>query len=500
MREHCRNAHAVAGFLERHPRVEQVLYPGLPTHPGHAIAARQMRDFGGMVSFLAESEEEAVAICARTKIFQLAESLGGVESLIEHPGPDDARLDRRRAVRGAAEPRAALGRDRVGGRPGRRPRGRARPLDGDRAAPDACRGSRSTTDSGRRLPPASRTAAGSWRRCGPDGSPHDAFRRWYDWEGRPRAARTWRTPGCRRSFDLTARTRPGGLALTVLASRRPAGRLAGPATISLRRPASASRSADDESARRTARSPARACAYTAARRRSGKRDMAARQRPGPRSRSRWHRDRTRGCPEPLDLRHLGHERVIGSYLLETDDGLALHDCGPTTCVARAEGRPRRARPRAHRRPPPAALATSTSTTRAPRACSSASTPGCRCTSPRSARRTSSTRAGSRRARGGSTATTSTRSGASSRRSRRRTSGRRRPRRSGSTASRPPATRRHHVCYLDGDGTLYAGDAAGVRDPAGPLRPAADAAARGRRRGLVPNARRDRAARSPSGSR
>jgi cystathionine gamma-synthase len=85
MREHCRNAHSVAAFLERHPRVEQVLYPGLPSHPGHAIAAHQMRDFGGMVSFLAESEEEAVAICARTKIFQLAESLGGVESLIEHP-------------------------------------------------------------------------------------------------------------------------------------------------------------------------------------------------------------------------------------------------------------------------------------------------------------------------------------------------------------------------------------------------------------------------------
>jgi len=62
-----------------------VLYPGLPSHPGHAIAAHQMRDFGGMVSFLAESEEEAVAICARTKIFMLAESLGGVESLIEHP-------------------------------------------------------------------------------------------------------------------------------------------------------------------------------------------------------------------------------------------------------------------------------------------------------------------------------------------------------------------------------------------------------------------------------
>ena len=85
MRQHCRNAHAVAGWLSRHSRVEKVLYPGLPGHPGHAIAARQMRDFGGMISFLAESEEEAVGLVARTKIFLLAESLGGVESLIEHP-------------------------------------------------------------------------------------------------------------------------------------------------------------------------------------------------------------------------------------------------------------------------------------------------------------------------------------------------------------------------------------------------------------------------------
>jgi cystathionine gamma-synthase len=85
MRKHCENATTLAAWLSRHPRVERVLYPGLPTHPGHAIAARQMRDFGGMVSFLAESEEEAVALVARTKLFQLAESLGGVESLIEVP-------------------------------------------------------------------------------------------------------------------------------------------------------------------------------------------------------------------------------------------------------------------------------------------------------------------------------------------------------------------------------------------------------------------------------
>jgi cystathionine beta-lyase/cystathionine gamma-synthase len=85
MRQHCHNAHAVSGVLERHPRVEQVLYPGLPRHPGHTIAAKQMRDFGGMISFLTESEEEATAFVASTKIFKLAESLGGVESLIELP-------------------------------------------------------------------------------------------------------------------------------------------------------------------------------------------------------------------------------------------------------------------------------------------------------------------------------------------------------------------------------------------------------------------------------
>jgi cystathionine gamma-synthase len=86
MERHCANAHVVADFLSQHERVERVLYPGLPTHPGHEIAARQMRDFGGMVSFLAADEGEAVALAARTRIWKLAESLGGVESLIEHPG------------------------------------------------------------------------------------------------------------------------------------------------------------------------------------------------------------------------------------------------------------------------------------------------------------------------------------------------------------------------------------------------------------------------------
>jgi len=84
MRQHCQNAHALSGFLERHPRVEQTLYPGLPRHPARD-RAKQMHDFGGMISFLAESEEEATAFVASTKIFKLAESLGGVESLIELP-------------------------------------------------------------------------------------------------------------------------------------------------------------------------------------------------------------------------------------------------------------------------------------------------------------------------------------------------------------------------------------------------------------------------------
>ena len=85
MDRHCENAIAIAAILERHPRVERVLYPGLPRHPNHALAARQMRNFGGMLSFLVGSEDEALAVVARTKIWKLAESLGGVESLIEHP-------------------------------------------------------------------------------------------------------------------------------------------------------------------------------------------------------------------------------------------------------------------------------------------------------------------------------------------------------------------------------------------------------------------------------
>jgi len=85
MERHCYNARVVAAFLQAHPRVTQVLWPGLPEHPGHELAARQMRDFGGMMSFLVESEEDAVDLVSHTEVWTLAESLGGVESLIEHP-------------------------------------------------------------------------------------------------------------------------------------------------------------------------------------------------------------------------------------------------------------------------------------------------------------------------------------------------------------------------------------------------------------------------------
>jgi cystathionine gamma-synthase len=87
MERHCDNAERVAEFLAAQPQLSQVLYPGLPDHPGHAVAARQMRRFGGMVSFRVRAgEEAAVAICNRARLFVLGESLGGVESLIEHPG------------------------------------------------------------------------------------------------------------------------------------------------------------------------------------------------------------------------------------------------------------------------------------------------------------------------------------------------------------------------------------------------------------------------------
>jgi cystathionine gamma-synthase len=87
MGRHSENAAAVATFLAEHPAVATVLYPGLPDHPGHAVAAKQMSGFGGMISVrMAGGIAAARELCARTEIFILAESLGGVESLIEHPG------------------------------------------------------------------------------------------------------------------------------------------------------------------------------------------------------------------------------------------------------------------------------------------------------------------------------------------------------------------------------------------------------------------------------
>ncbi len=86
MDRHCANARAVAALLAEHPAVGRVLYPGLPSHPGHDVARRQMQDFGGMVSFtVGAGEEAALKLVASTRLFALAESLGAVESLIEHP-------------------------------------------------------------------------------------------------------------------------------------------------------------------------------------------------------------------------------------------------------------------------------------------------------------------------------------------------------------------------------------------------------------------------------
>ncbi len=87
MEAHCRGAKRVAEFLQTHPRVTTVHYPGLPGHPGFQVAVRQMRDFGGMVSFEVATKEEAIRVVESTRLFFLAESLGGVESLIEVPAP-----------------------------------------------------------------------------------------------------------------------------------------------------------------------------------------------------------------------------------------------------------------------------------------------------------------------------------------------------------------------------------------------------------------------------
>ena len=87
MDRHCDNAEKVVDFLSSHPKIDSVLYPGIPTHSGHTVAGKQMRRFGGMVSVrLKDGQAAAQEFCARTEVFTLAESLGGIESLIEHPG------------------------------------------------------------------------------------------------------------------------------------------------------------------------------------------------------------------------------------------------------------------------------------------------------------------------------------------------------------------------------------------------------------------------------
>jgi cystathionine gamma-synthase len=111
MERHCANARAIVEMLRGHDAVARVLYPGLADHPGHDVARRQMRDFGGMVSFVAANgEDAALDIVARTRLFTLAESLGAVESLIEHP----ARMTHASAAGSALEVDPALIRLSVG--------------------------------------------------------------------------------------------------------------------------------------------------------------------------------------------------------------------------------------------------------------------------------------------------------------------------------------------------------------------------------------------------
>lgn len=87
MDRHCDNAERIVEFLQAHPAVSQVIYPGLEEHPGHAVASRQMKRYGGIVSFrVKDGEAKALDVCAKAEVFTLGESLGGVESLIEHPG------------------------------------------------------------------------------------------------------------------------------------------------------------------------------------------------------------------------------------------------------------------------------------------------------------------------------------------------------------------------------------------------------------------------------
>ena len=126
MRQHDANGRRIADALAQQLGAERVFYPGLPSHPQHALAKRQMSGFGGMISVETRSKANAATVLGRVKVFSLAESLGGVESLISHPGVDDARVGGARAARGA-------GRHRGAGAPLVRRRGRGRPAGGPRA-------------------------------------------------------------------------------------------------------------------------------------------------------------------------------------------------------------------------------------------------------------------------------------------------------------------------------------------------------------------------------
>jgi cystathionine gamma-synthase len=110
MEKHCANALVVARHLEQRPEVRAVLYPGLPSHPGHQLASRQMRGFGGMVSLRLAGADAALAFCAATRLFALAVSLGGVESLVEYP----ARMTHLSAAGSPVSPMADLVRLSVG--------------------------------------------------------------------------------------------------------------------------------------------------------------------------------------------------------------------------------------------------------------------------------------------------------------------------------------------------------------------------------------------------
>ena len=126
MDRHCDNAEQVAAFLAEHPKVNEVYFPGLPSHPGHDLAKRQMRRFGGMVSFtVAGGEQAALEVCGRTKVITLGESLGGVESLIEHPGRMTHASVAGTQLEVPARPDPAQRRHRGRPRPDRRPRPRA---------------------------------------------------------------------------------------------------------------------------------------------------------------------------------------------------------------------------------------------------------------------------------------------------------------------------------------------------------------------------------------